>query len=217
MDDTGPLEAKALQGGDHRRMAAPHMQQHRQFELRRQGQLGLEQLLLRVAVQFGDEVVQADLAHGAELGMTGVALQPLAQFHQVLGAVLRQVDRVQAEGGMQVVLGVGQLPDPLPVVAEHPEQHLAADAEGAAARQQRRAVGVEVGEVQVVVRIDQHERQHIVTRTIEQALCRRIRCLFQRIRSASRPAECQLYPPEKTLLNTRSRWAMVCPPAAWSM
>ncbi|MCY1384377.1 hypothetical protein D9M69_726250 [compost metagenome] len=78
MDDAGALEAKALQGSDHRRMAAPDMQQRRKLELRRQGQLRLEQTLLCIAVQLGNEVVQTDLAHRAELGVAGMALQQLA-------------------------------------------------------------------------------------------------------------------------------------------
>ncbi|MNR36643.1 hypothetical protein D3C85_1545890 [compost metagenome] len=100
-----------------------------------------------------------------------MALQHFAQFAQVLGAMLRQVDRVQAEGGVETVLGVGQVPDPLPVALEHAEQHLALYAQGAAARQHLAAVGIEFREVQVVVGIDQHARQHIPATAMEHAPC----------------------------------------------
>ncbi|MCY1376288.1 hypothetical protein D9M69_637660 [compost metagenome] len=64
MDDACPFQAKPFERGNHRRMAAPHMDQCRKSEIRRQLQLRLEQRLLAVAVQVFDEVVQADLADG---------------------------------------------------------------------------------------------------------------------------------------------------------
>ncbi len=125
--------------------------------LRRRGQpqLGLEQRLLGVAVEVFQVVVQADLADRAELRLAAQALQPLAQVVQVLRAVPRQVDGVQAERRVQAILGLRQVPDPLPVLAVDAEHHLALDPQRAAALQQRGAVGVEVREVEVVVGVDQ--------------------------------------------------------------
>lgn len=155
MDDATALQADALEGGDGRRVGAAHVDQRRQAEFRGQPQLGLEQRLLGVAVEVFQVVVQADLADRAELRLAAQALQPLAQVVQVLRAVPRQVDGVQAERRVQAILGLRQVPDPLPVLAVDAEHHLALDPQRAAALQQRGAVGVEVREVEVVVGVDQ--------------------------------------------------------------
>ncbi len=155
MDDAAALQADALEGGDGRRVGAAHVDQRRQAEFRGQPQLGLEQRLLGVAVEVFQVIVQADLADRAELRLAAQALQPLAQVVQVLRAVPRQVDGVQAERRVQAILGLRQVPDPLPVLAVDAEHHLALDPQRAAALQQRGAVGVEVREVEVVVGVDQ--------------------------------------------------------------
>ncbi len=154
MDDATALQADALEGGDGRRVGAAHVDQRRQAEFRGQPQLGLEQRLLGVAVEVFQVVVQADLADRAELRLAAQALQPLAQVVQVLRAVPRQVDGV-GQRRVQAILGLRQVPDPLPVLAVDAEHHLALDPQRAAALQQRGAVGVEVREVEVVVGVDQ--------------------------------------------------------------
>ncbi|MCY1498546.1 hypothetical protein D9M68_325340 [compost metagenome] len=140
-------------------MGAAHVQQHRQFEIDGGLQLRLEHLLLLVAVQPFHVVVQADLAHRAEFRVAGQALQPGAQVGEVFLPVPRQVDRMQAQCGVEVRLGFHQMPDILPVLAEHPEQHLPFHPERAAALQHRLAVFGEVRAVQVVVGVDQAHRR----------------------------------------------------------
>ncbi|MNY79222.1 hypothetical protein D3C86_2197650 [compost metagenome] len=61
-------------------MAAPHMNQRRQIEVRRQLQLCVEQRLLALSIQGFDEIIQADLAHCAQLPMAGQTRQPAGEL-----------------------------------------------------------------------------------------------------------------------------------------
>jgi len=132
--------------------------QHRQFEVDGETQLFLEDRLLAVAVEVFEVIVQADLAHRAELRMTDQAFEPFEQRSEMLRPVSRQVDRVQAQGGVKVRFVFHQCPDVFPVLAEHPQQHLPFHAPFAAALQYRGAVLLEVRAVEVVVGVDQAHR-----------------------------------------------------------
>lgn len=136
-------------------MGAAYMQQGGQLELCREPELGFEQLLLALAVERLDEVVQAELADRTQPRVAGQALQPGAQFVQVLGAVLVEVDRMQAEGSVQAFVRLHQVPQALPVALIHAEYHQFLHPQTAAALQQPGAIGVELGEVEVSVGVDQ--------------------------------------------------------------
>ncbi|GAO95186.1 hypothetical protein PSA5_20735 [Pseudomonas syringae pv. actinidiae] len=110
MNDAAALGPVALEGGNHIGMTAAHMQQGRQIEVGRQLQLRLEDFLLAHLVQMIDVVIQANLAHCAQLRMAFEAGQPVAQFGQVLCLVLIDINRVQAERCMQLRVGFGQVP-----------------------------------------------------------------------------------------------------------
>jgi hypothetical protein len=59
-------------------MGAAHVQQRGEREFAGQFELGLEQCLLARAVQLGQEPVEAEFAEGAQFGLSGEALQPVA-------------------------------------------------------------------------------------------------------------------------------------------
>ncbi len=69
--------------------------------------------------------------------------------------MLVEVDRVQAKRGEQARLGAGQLPHTLEIRLVHPQHHHPLQPTGRRVGQQARTVGVEVGEVQVGVGVDQ--------------------------------------------------------------
>ncbi|MNJ72554.1 hypothetical protein D3C77_692170 [compost metagenome] len=69
--------------------------------------------------------------------------------------MLVEVDRVQAERGEQALVGAGQVPHPLEIRLVHPQHHHPLHPVRRRVGQQARAVGVEVGEVQVGVGVDQ--------------------------------------------------------------
>ncbi|MNH37940.1 hypothetical protein D3C79_989080 [compost metagenome] len=100
MNDAATRKLVTLERGNHRGMTATHMQQGGQIEVDGQLQLGFEPVLLALAIQFRQVVVEAEFADGAQLAIAMQAAQPVAQFTQVLRAVLVEVDRVQAEGGV---------------------------------------------------------------------------------------------------------------------
>jgi hypothetical protein len=91
------VAAEALERGDYGGVAAADVDQRRQLEVCRQLQLRFEQRLLAFAVEGFEEVIQADLAHGAQLPMTAQARQPVAECAQVCGAMLIEVHRMQPE------------------------------------------------------------------------------------------------------------------------
>ena len=154
MHDAATRQAQALEGGDHLGVGAAHVQQGGQFEFPRQLQLGFEQRLLGRLVRLFHVMVEADLAHRAELGMAGPLRQALAQLREMFGAMPVEEARMQAEAGVQAILGAGQRPQAVPVILGDADQHLALDAQCPAARQHGGAVGVEFREVQMVVGVD---------------------------------------------------------------
>ena len=155
MHDSAAPELVALEYGNGCGVGAAYMQQHRQFEFSRQFELRLEQLLLLILRQFRQKIIQADFAHRAQLGVAGQALQPSVQFVQMLLAVLRQIDRVHTQRGIQALVAQRQIPQALPVGLIDPQQHDFPDAARPAACQYLGAVGVEVGEVEMGVGVDQ--------------------------------------------------------------
>ncbi|MNY45534.1 hypothetical protein D3C86_1806450 [compost metagenome] len=91
-------------------MGAAHVQQRRQLELGGQLELRLEQRLLALVVQFGHIPVEAEFADSAQLAVAGQTFQPGAQLGEMFGVVLLEIDRMQAEGGVQAVLALDQIP-----------------------------------------------------------------------------------------------------------
>lgn len=83
-------------------------------------QLRFEQLLLALAIQLFEKIIQADLTHRAQLRVARQAGQPVAQLEQVGRLVLVEIDRVQAKGGIQVGIALHQLPEPLPIALINP-------------------------------------------------------------------------------------------------
>ena len=80
------------------------------------------------------------------------------QFIEVLRLMFVEIDRVQAERGIQAFVCFDQELQPLPIALRSPEHHHALHAERPAAREPGVAVGVEVGEVEVGMGVDQvHE------------------------------------------------------------
>src|SRR5690606_4015717 len=94
MDDAAPGQSVAFEGGYGRGVGSAYMQQHRQREVRRQCQLGLEQLLLGLAVGVLDEIVQTELPDGAASWVIQMPAQPFAQLLQVLRPVLLEEHRM---------------------------------------------------------------------------------------------------------------------------
>lgn len=114
-----------------------------------------EQLLLALAIQLFEKVIQADFTYRAQLRVALQAGQPVAQLNQVGRLVLVEIDRVQAKGGIQVGIALHQLPEPLPIALINPQHHHPSHAEGAAGRQQRLTIRVEIRKIQVGVAVDQ--------------------------------------------------------------
>jgi hypothetical protein len=87
--------------------------------------------------------------------MAAQASQPVTQFGQVGGAVIVQIRRVKAERSEQAVIGLHQVPQPLPILPIHPQHHHVLYAQLAAMGEDFPAVAVELREVQVGVGVDQ--------------------------------------------------------------
>ncbi|MNP51079.1 hypothetical protein D3C76_1453780 [compost metagenome] len=100
VNDATTRKFVTLERGNHRGMTAAYMQQGGQVEVDGQLQLGFEPVLLAFAIQFRQVVVEAEFTYCTQLALAMQAAQPVAQFTQVLRAVLVEVDRVQAEGGV---------------------------------------------------------------------------------------------------------------------
>ena len=126
-----------------------------------------KQVLLAGFVQVFKVVVQAKFTHGAQLCIAAQAFQPFAQLNEVLRAVLVEVDRVQAECREQALIGAGQVPHPLEIRLVHPQHYHTFHPTRRRIGQQARAIGVEVGEVQVGVGVDQAHGQAAVMRCLK--------------------------------------------------
>lgn len=120
MDDAATGQANALEGSDDVRVATTDMQQRRQLEVHGQFQLGFKQALLAFAVQLFEEVIQPDFAYRTQLPVTVQASQPVAELRQVGGAMVIEVDRVQAKRSEQAFVRLHQIPQPLPILLIHP-------------------------------------------------------------------------------------------------
>ncbi len=80
--------------------------------------------------------------------------------------MLVKVDRMQAECGEQALISTGQVPYPLEICLVHPQHHHPLHPARRRVGQQLWAVGVEVGEVQVGVGVDQAHVQAAVIRCL---------------------------------------------------
>ena len=85
--------------------------------------MGFKQLLLALAVKLGQKVVQANLTHGTHLRVPRQTAQPLPQFNHMLGAMFVEVHRVQAKRGIQLTVGLDQVPHALPIALVDPQYH----------------------------------------------------------------------------------------------
>ena len=126
------------------------MQQHRQAGRPGQLQLCLEQVLLAPMVQPCHVVVQPDLAHGHGR----FPLQPGLQQLQVRGPVLFQVDRVQAICRVQAAVAGTEFPQPVPAGGGNTRDHDTADTTLGGTLQDQGPVGVELGNIQMTMGID---------------------------------------------------------------
>ena len=87
--------------------------------------------------------------------MAGQATEPVAQFRQIASRVLIQIHRMQAKGGVQLWIALDQRPQTLPMALIDPQYHHSPDALLSTAREHLRAVGLEVGKIQVGMAVDQ--------------------------------------------------------------
>ena len=115
--------------------------------------------MLAYAVERRQKVIEADFAHGAHLTLPGQPTEPLPEFDDMLGAMRVQIHRVQPKRGIQLTVGLDQIPHPLPVALINAQHHHALDTQRPTARQQRRAVGIEHREIEVGVGVDQLHAQ----------------------------------------------------------
>jgi hypothetical protein len=106
------------------------------------------------AIEPGDEEVEADLPDRD--GITGG--DPPLKRGEVGVGMARDVDRVQAVGGVQVGMGRAQRAQVVPTGGVHRRDDEASDPSGTAARQHRIAVGGEGVDVEVAVGVDQLQR-----------------------------------------------------------
>lgn len=81
--------------------------------------------------------------------------------------MLVEVHRVQAECCEQALIGAGEVPHTLEIRLVHPQYHHPFHPACRRVGQQARAVGVEVGEVQVGVGVDQAHVQATVMRCLK--------------------------------------------------
>jgi hypothetical protein len=107
-----------------------------------QTQLAAEGLFLEFLGWLGKQAVEADLAHGRDLGIIEQPLQPLFRFSGPLVSGLG----MDSGCGPDSSCGVGQGQKPLPPLRRHTRNQEAADAGGAGRRQRllQRGEGVQV-------------------------------------------------------------------------
>jgi len=131
------------------------MQQDRQAESDREPELGREHLLLPLVVEAGDEVIEADLADRDQARITGVARERIAQVPEVglsgcIGAHRMDAERVGEP------MPVRQLAHSLEVGDGHRRDDDLGDSGRARPGDDTVAIGVELGCVEVAVRVDPH-------------------------------------------------------------
>ena len=120
-------------------------------------ELRREDRRLALAIEAGDEVVEADLADRDQARVAGVARERVAQRRQVVGAGRVGAHRMDAER-VGEPMPVRQLAHPLEVGDGHRRDDDLGDAGGARPRDDVVAIGIELGGVEVAMRVDPHRR-----------------------------------------------------------
>ena len=140
---------------EHRVDGAPDVQQHRQAELGGEAELRREDRRLALVIEAGDEVVEADLADRDQARVAGVARERVAQRRQVVVAGRVGAHRMDAER-VGEPMPVRELAHPLEVGDGYRRDDDLGDAGGARPRDDVVAIGVELGGVEVAMRVDPH-------------------------------------------------------------
>jgi hypothetical protein len=139
------------------------VQQHRQVELAGEPQLRREDPGLTLPVEAGDEVVQADLADRHQPRVVAVRLEPGTQRRQVGIAGSAGAHRMDAEGVGEAV-AMRQLADPVEVAGIDRRNDDRRHPRGARRGDDGVPIGVEIGRVEVAMRVDPHAGNDASTR-----------------------------------------------------
>ena len=141
----------SLQGRQHLVVCLAHMQQGRQSGVTRDAQLRFEQQLLPLPIQSGDEVVQADLAHGDRT----MRAQPLLQCGDIRVLVPLEVDRVQTQGGIEFRPAAAQGNQAGPARPIDTRHDNGRHSRLAGKRQDFGPIRIEIGNVEMAMRVDE--------------------------------------------------------------
>ena len=133
----------------------PDVEQHREIELDGETELGGEDRRLAAAVEAGNEMVEADLADRDQAWIVGMARERISQCRQVV--VMRAVGahRMDAERVREAV-AVREHAHPLEVAPVDGRDDDLANAGSARPRDHGVAISVELGRVEVAMRVDPH-------------------------------------------------------------
>ena len=150
-------DAAPAQLGEHRVDGTTNVQQHRQLELGREAELRREDRRLALAVEAGDEMIEADLADRDQARVAGVARERVAQRRQVVGAGSVRAHGMDAERVREPV-AVRQIAHPLEVGDGYRRDDDLGDPGGARPRHDVVAIGIELRSVEMAVRVDPQRR-----------------------------------------------------------
>jgi hypothetical protein len=134
---------------------AAHVQQHRQAELGRELELGGEHRRLAVAIEAFDEMVEADLADRDQARVAGVTRERVAQRVEVARAGAIGAHRMDAER-VGEPMPVRELAHALEVAGVDRRDHDLGDSRAPRPGDDGVAIGVELGGVEVAMRVDPH-------------------------------------------------------------
>ncbi len=118
-------------------------------------ELRREHRRLPIAVETGDEMVEADLADGDQARVAGVARERIAQRRDVTGAGAVGAHRMDAER-VGEPMPMRQFPHPLEVGDGYRRDDDLGDSGDARPRDDGVAIGIELGRVEVAMRVDPH-------------------------------------------------------------
>ena len=150
-----PRHLDAAQRGEQRVGRAPHVHDDGQRELARELELLDPVMLLARPVVARHEMIEADLADGDEPRIVAMPHQRVAQARQVAGIGVLDEQRVDAQRIGAVVLR-GERAHGVEVLGADRRQHQPRHARGTGARDDGVTVGVELGRIEMAVRVDPH-------------------------------------------------------------
>ena len=158
---------------------AAHMQDDGQAIFLGQQQLRRIKLPLPLThlgrAQLGDEIIQADFAHGDQARIMACLGQRFIQRIQVIALRLRHIQGVNAQGIRIAMLG-GQGLHTRPIAALHCRQHTQTHTRIARGLAHLRTVGRKLRRVQMAVGVDPEHAQTHAQGPGPQASCPRTRC-----------------------------------------